>query len=64
MFGLHVPDVLNGKAGLVTEAALQTGPEATQDEVFMAEAFYTATASWNYDLKLLLRYLGRCLSKW
>lgn len=54
---------VSGKAGLITEAALQTGPDATQDETFMAEAFYTAAATWKYDLKLLVRYLGRCLLK-
>lgn len=50
---------LASKAGVITEAALQCGPNATADDLFMAEAFYAAAANWRYDLRLLFRYLGR-----
>jgi hypothetical protein len=52
---------LQGKAGLVTEASLNCAPDADEDEVYAAEAFYTARSGWKYDLKLLLRFLVRAL---
>jgi lipopolysaccharide/colanic/teichoic acid biosynthesis glycosyltransferase len=52
---------LRSKAGLVTEAVVRAGAPADEHEVYAAEAFYAGTAGWRYDLKLLLRFLARCL---
>jgi lipopolysaccharide/colanic/teichoic acid biosynthesis glycosyltransferase len=52
---------LRSKAGLVTEAALRLPAELTEDDLYTADAFYAVTADWKYDLKMLLRYLARCL---
>jgi lipopolysaccharide/colanic/teichoic acid biosynthesis glycosyltransferase len=52
---------LRAKAGLVTEAAVRAGASADEHEIYAAEAFYVGLAGWKYDLKLLLRFLARCL---
>ena len=52
---------LTGKGGLITEAMLNFGPSSTEDERYAAETFYTISASFRYDLKLLLRYTGQLL---
>jgi hypothetical protein len=49
------------KAGLVTEAAIHYATAPDEDEAYAADAFYGASSSWKYDVKLLLRYLGRTL---
>lgn len=54
---------LHSKPGAVTEAAVRNASEA-EEEQYAAEAFYTAAVGWGYDLKLLLRYLGRALFGW
>lgn len=54
---------LRGKAGLVTEAAVCSGPDPDEDELYAAEAFYTATANWGHDLALLFRFLARSLRR-
>jgi len=51
---------LRGKAGIITEGTF-SGPNPTEDELYAADAFYAATATWRYDLKLLLRFLARSL---
>jgi hypothetical protein len=43
---------LGTKAGLITEAAVMFGPDATEDEVYTAEAFYSATESLGHDFRL------------
>lgn len=44
---------LRAKAGLITEAAVMFGPHCTEDELYTAEAYYSATESLRHDLKLL-----------
>jgi lipopolysaccharide/colanic/teichoic acid biosynthesis glycosyltransferase len=51
---------LGARAGVVTEASLRSPAELSEDERYAAEAFYVATRSWKYDLRLLTRYLARC----
>jgi uncharacterized heparinase superfamily protein len=52
---------LRSRPGLITEAFVNAGPWATEDETYTAEAYYTVTRSFGRDLALLLRYLGRVL---
>jgi hypothetical protein len=51
---------LRGKVGIITEASF-AGPNPQEDELYAADAFYAATMSRRYDLKLLLRFLVRSL---
>jgi lipopolysaccharide/colanic/teichoic acid biosynthesis glycosyltransferase len=44
---------LGTKAGLITEAAVMFGPDATEDEIYTAEAFYSATESLGHDCRLV-----------
>lgn len=55
---------LQSKPGAVTEAAVHHPPDAGEEERYAAEAFYTASAGGRYDMKLLLRFLGRSLFGW
>jgi hypothetical protein len=50
---------LKSKAGLITEANVMFGPNATEDEIYTAEAFYSATESSLHDLKLAGLWLRR-----
>jgi lipopolysaccharide/colanic/teichoic acid biosynthesis glycosyltransferase len=43
---------LKTKAGLITEAGVMFGAGANDDELYMGEAFYSASESAGYDLKL------------
>lgn len=43
---------LKSKAGLITEADTIFGPDATEDEIYTGEAFYSATESTWHDLRL------------
>ena len=52
---------LTGKGGLITEAMLNFGPSSTEDERYAAETFYTISAGFRYDLKLLLKYASQLL---
>jgi NDP-sugar pyrophosphorylase family protein len=52
---------LGSKAGIVTEASVRYGANPTDDELYAAEGFYTATAGWAHDVKLLSRFLGAAL---
>lgn len=45
------------KAGVITEAFVQYGGNATQDELHTSEVFYTAVGSFRYDAALMLRYI-------
>ncbi len=47
---------LRSKAGIVTEADVNFGPNLTVDELYSAEAMYTVSKSLRYDLKLLVKY--------
>lgn len=51
----------HAKAGLVDEASVVFGPTPDPDELYSAEAFYTAVAGPRQDLTVLGRYLGRVL---
>lgn len=53
---------LRAKAGIVTEAFICYGATPTEDELYSAETFYSATAGIGHDLKLMIRYFGRVLS--
>lgn len=52
---------LSAKPGIITEAYVNYGAAPTEDELYSAEAFYSATAGTGHDFKLLFRYLGRIL---
>lgn len=53
---------LSSKAGLVSEASVMFGKGPSEDELYTAEAYYSATASLRHDLRLLRLYLRRLLS--
>ncbi len=44
---------LRTKVGLVTEAAVMFGENPSEDDLYTAEAFYSATESLGHDLRLL-----------
>jgi hypothetical protein len=50
---------LNGHPGLVTESFVQYGDQATPDEHFACEAFYSAAPGVSLDLSILRRYAAR-----
>jgi len=52
---------LRARAGLITEAYALHGPNATADEIYSSEAFYSVAAGPRHDAAVLLRYLGRML---
>jgi len=47
---------LKSRAGLITEASVMFGDQATEDEVFAAEAYYSASETLLHDLKLTCLY--------
>jgi len=49
---------LQSKAGIVTEAEVLYGTRPNEDELYSAEAFYSASAGVRHDLKLLLHYFS------
>ena len=49
---------LRAKVGIVTEADVQYGAQADEDERYSSEAVYSATANGWQDFKLLLGYFG------
>jgi lipopolysaccharide/colanic/teichoic acid biosynthesis glycosyltransferase len=52
---------LKSKPGIVTEAIVNFGPQATRDEMYSAEAVYSVSAGLIHDLKVLLKYFGQIL---
>ena len=48
---------LKSRAGLITEAFVMFGSMATEDEVYTAEAYYSATGTIRHDLRLACLYL-------
>lgn len=54
---------LGTKAGLITEAFVQYGDNPSADELFSAEAFYSAMGGFIHDLKLILGYIERMLGR-
>lgn len=53
---------LRSRAGLITEAAATFGAAPTEDELYTAEAYYSATANFWHDLKLVAAYLAKLMS--
>jgi hypothetical protein len=53
---------LRAKAGIVTEAYVQYGAGPSEDELYSAEAVYSATAGMGHDAKLLFRYFWRIVN--
>ncbi len=54
---------LKSKAGIVIEAYINYGAHPTEDELYSSEAFYSVTASFTHDLKLLAGYLARIIGE-
>ena len=52
---------LSSKAGLITEAFVMFGRRPSEDELYTAEAYYTAVESLRHDIKLLRLYMARLL---
>ena len=52
---------LSAKPGIITEAYVNYGAAPNEDELYSAEAFYSATSGTGHDFKLLIGYLGRIL---
>ena len=50
---------LSSKAGLVTEALVMFGRNPSEDELYTAEAYYTAVESIHHDVKLLRLFLSK-----
>jgi NDP-sugar pyrophosphorylase family protein len=50
---------LQSRAGLVTEAFVIHGSEATEDEVYSSEAYYSAVTGVGHDLALAVRFVTR-----
>jgi hypothetical protein len=53
---------LKSKGGLVTEAAVMFGDAPTEDELYTAEAYYSATESFSHDLKLVGIYFWKLIA--
>lgn len=53
---------LHSKAGIVTEAEVLYGDHPDEDELYSAEAFYSASAGMRHDARLLLSYFGKLLT--
>jgi len=52
---------LKSKAGIVSDAHVNFGPQPTADELYVAETFYAVSSGLKYDLKLLGKYFGQVL---
>jgi hypothetical protein len=52
---------LHTHAGIVSEALVHYGADPTEDELYSAQAFYSAMSGFNHDLKLLWGYVARLL---
>ena len=50
---------LRSHAGLITEAFALHGADASPDEVYSSEAYYSVAAGPRHDAAILFRYLGR-----
>lgn len=53
---------LGGVAGLITEASVSLCPGASDEELYLVEAVYSATRSWRRDIQLFWRFLLRLLA--
>jgi len=54
---------LRAKAGLISEAFVQYGDNPSEDELFSAEAFYSAMGGFMHDLKLFFGYIERIFGR-
>lgn len=54
---------LKGRVGLISETLVAWGDTASDEEAFLADAYYRARQGFGYDLRLLFRYLSAIL-KW
>ncbi len=52
---------LKSKCGLITEASVMFGDAPSKDELYTAEAYYSATANVSHDLHLALIYFWRLI---
>jgi len=52
---------LQSRPGLITEAGVLHGSDATEDEVYSSEVYYSAMASLSYDFSLAMRFLGQAV---
>ncbi len=50
---------LKAKPGIVSEVMVNFGPSPTPDECYSAEAFYSVSSGFFYDIKLLFKYFGQ-----
>ncbi len=55
---------LQSKIGLISETLVYFGANPSQDELRAAETFYSVSASFKYDLKLLAKYFGQLVYLW
>jgi hypothetical protein len=55
---------LRGQAGLITEALVVYGGDASGEDMYSAEAYYCAMSSFTFNLRLLCRYISTRLSPW
>ena len=46
------------------EASVYFGSNPSQDQLRAAETFYSVSASWKYDLKLMAKYFGQLVYLW
>jgi lipopolysaccharide/colanic/teichoic acid biosynthesis glycosyltransferase len=53
---------LKTKCGLITEAAVMFGQDPTEDELYTAEAFYSATESIGHDCRLFGMWVWRTIA--
>jgi hypothetical protein len=49
----------SSKAGLISEADIMFGDSATDEEIYSAEAFYSAKPTLKHDLRLFWQYVWR-----
>ena len=52
---------LKSRAGIISDAYVNFGPQPTKDELYVAETFYAVSSGLKYDLKLLGKYFGQIL---
>jgi lipopolysaccharide/colanic/teichoic acid biosynthesis glycosyltransferase len=50
---------LGAKPGIVSEVMVNFGPSPSPDECYSAEAFYSVSSGFFYDIKLLLKYFAQ-----
>jgi NDP-sugar pyrophosphorylase family protein len=54
---------LKSKSGLITEAAVMFGESPNDDELYTAEAYYSATESFRHDLALTFLYFWKMIAE-